>query len=61
MDLWRLCGLIIFVGVCLWAANEYIPMQPMVKKILNGVVIVGLLIFLFSVFFGPIPSIRVGR
>lgn len=37
---------IIAIGVLLWLANQYIPMQPQVKQILNAVVIIGLVIWL---------------
>lgn len=42
-------GLII-VGVVLWLINSYIPMQPTIKKILNAVVIIVVILWLLSVF-----------
>lgn len=38
------------VGVLLWAINEFIPMQASVKKLLNIVVIVALVIWLLRAF-----------
>lgn len=61
MDLISLAILIIVVGVLLWAANQYLPMQPQVKQILNIVVVVALVIFILSLFWGYLPHIRVGK
>ena len=51
------------IGVILWMINKYIPMQSMIKKILNIVVVVGVVLWLLHVF-GVLPNIaniRVGR
>lgn len=40
--------IIILIGVLLWAANTYVPMDSKVKKVLNIFVIVGLIIWLLS-------------
>lgn len=61
MDLISLIILIIVVGVLLWAANQYLPMQPQIKQILNIVVVVALVIFILSLFWGYLPHIRVGK
>lgn len=45
---------IITVGVLLWAANTYIPLDAKVKQILNIVVILVLIIWLLNVF-GLLP------
>jgi hypothetical protein len=37
---------IIVVGVLLWLANSYIPMDGKIKKILNVVVVVGLILYI---------------
>ena len=42
--------LIIVVGVVLWAVNAYIPMASPVKKLLNVVVVLGLVIWLLWLF-----------
>lgn len=61
MDLISLIILIIVVGVLLWAANAYLPMQPQIKQILNIVVVVALVIFILSLFWGYLPHIFVGH
>jgi hypothetical protein len=61
MDLLQLVVLLIVIGVCLWLVNTYIPMDGQVKSILNAVVIIALVLWLLSLFVGPLPSIHVGR
>ena len=49
-----LVGLLILLVVCgfgLWAVNRFIPMQLWVKRLLNGVVVVALVLICLS-FFG---------
>jgi len=43
--------------------NSYIPMQSTIKKILNVVVVIGVIIWLLSVFgvIGNISTIRIGK
>lgn len=41
---------LIVVGVLLWLINSYIPMDAKIKKILNVVVIIVLVIWLLKVF-----------
>lgn len=41
---------IIVVGIILWAINTYVPMHPAVKKILNIVVILVLIVWLLKMF-----------
>ena len=54
---------LLVVGLILWAINSYIPMQPTMKKILNAVVVICVIIWLLSVFgvLGNVDAIRVGR
>jgi hypothetical protein len=49
--------------VVLWVINSYIPMQATIKKILNVVVIIAVVIWLLSVFgvTGNISAIRIGK
>jgi hypothetical protein len=49
---------IIVVGVILWLVNSYIPMQNTVKRILNAVVIIILVIWLLKVF-GVLDSLQI--
>jgi hypothetical protein len=62
MPLINLVIVLVVVGVLLWGINSYIPMQATVKKILNVVVIIALIIWLLSVFgvIGNISAIRIG-
>ena len=63
MPLLQLVIILVLIGAGLWAINAYIPMQPTVKKILNVVVIIAVVLWLLSVF-GILPNvanIRVGR
>jgi hypothetical protein len=51
---------LIVVGVLLWLANTYIPMDGKIKKILNIVVVVAVVLWLLSVFgvLGELRKIR---
>ena len=62
MSLISLIIIIVAIGVILWAVNTYIPMEPNIKKLLNVVVIVVLVLWVLSAI-GLLPelaSIRVG-
>ena len=41
---------LIVVGILLWLINTYVPMEPSIKRILNIVVIIALVIWLLKVF-----------
>ena len=58
MDLIQLLVVLIVVGVVLWLLNNYVPMQPPIKNILNIVVVLILCLWLLSVF--GISTWRVG-
>ena len=52
---------LIVIGVLLWLANTYIPMDGKIKNILNIVVVILVVLWLLSVFgifstLGPIPQ-----
>ena len=63
MPLFQVILVLVVVGVVLWAINKWIPMQPTIKKILNVVVVVCVIIWLLSVFgvIGSLSSIHVGK
>jgi hypothetical protein len=63
MSLISLVVTLIVIGVLLWLANSYIPMDPKIKNILNVVIVVAVVLWLLSIFigFGDLGSIRVGR
>jgi hypothetical protein len=62
MTLISLVVTLIVVGVLLWMVNQYIPMDANIKKILNIVVVVAVIIWLLSAFgvLGSMHDIRVG-
>jgi hypothetical protein len=41
---------LIVIGVLLWLANTYIPMDEKIKKILNAVVVILVVVWLLDVF-----------
>jgi len=57
MPLLHLIIALVVVGVVLWVINNYIPMQATIKKILNVVVIMAVILWLLSVF-GFIDSLQ---
>jgi hypothetical protein len=61
MSLISLIVTLIVIGVLLWLINSYIPMDGKIKKIINVVVVVCVVIWLLSVFgvIGHAGSIRV--
>jgi hypothetical protein len=63
MPLLQLVVLLIVVGFLLWLMNAYIPMQPTIKRIINIVVIIAVVLWLLSVFglFSGLSGIRVGH
>jgi type IV secretory pathway TrbL component len=63
MPLIQLVIILAVVGMLLWAINSYIPMQSTMKKILNAVVVIGVIIWLLNVFglIGDISTIRIGK
>jgi low temperature requirement protein LtrA len=61
MDLISLLITLVVIGVALWAVNTYIPMDGKIKQIVNIVVVLGVVLWLFSVFSGYLPHVRVGK
>jgi formate hydrogenlyase subunit 4 len=59
----QLVLVLVVVGVILWVINSYIPMQSTIKKILNVVVGIVVIIWLLSVFglIGNLSTIRIGK
>ena len=56
MPLFNLLLVLIVVGVLLWLVNTYIPMDAKIKKILNVVVVIVLVLWLLKAF-GLLSSI----
>jgi len=63
MPLLQLVVALVIVGVVLWVINTYIPMNSGIKKILNLVVIVVVVLYLLSLFgvLDSVSRIRIGR
>ncbi len=62
MPLINLVIVLIVVGVLLWLVNAYIPMDDKIKRILNVVVLIVVVLWLLQVFgiLGSIDTVRVG-
>ena len=62
MSLITLVIVLVVVGVVLWLINSYIPMQSTIKKILNAVVVIVVVLRLLSAFgvIGSMDTIRIG-
>ena len=62
MPLLQLVMVLIVVGVLLWLVNRFIPMQGMIKSILNAVVVIAVVLWLLNVFglFHSLSRIHVG-
>ena len=50
MPLFTILIVLIIAGVLLWLVNSYIPMDRVIKKIFNAVVVIVLVIWLLKVF-----------
>lgn len=63
MPLIDLVVVLIVVGVLLWFVNAYIPMDRKIKKILNIVVVITVVVWLLQTFglLESLDSIRIGR
>jgi hypothetical protein len=63
MSLIGLVVVLIVVGVLLWLVNTYLPMDAKIKRILNAVVVIAVVIWLLQVFgvMGSLSTIRVGQ
>lgn len=64
MSLISLVLVLIIIGVLLWLINTYIPMDAKIKKIINIVVVVAVVIWVLGIFFGGwhgIENIKIGK
>lgn len=63
MPLIHLIIVLVAVGVLLWLVNNYIPMDWKIKRILNVIVVICVIVWLLSVFgvIGSLSGLRVGR
>ncbi|HXA00032.1 MAG TPA: Thivi_2564 family membrane protein [Candidatus Dormibacteraeota bacterium] len=62
MPLIQILLALIVVGVLLWLVNNFIPMAGTIKKILNWVVVIAVVVWLLNVsgLFHHLSGIRVG-
>ncbi|NEX22793.1 hypothetical protein G3480_21225 [Thiorhodococcus mannitoliphagus] len=62
MPLITLIMTLVVVGLILWLINNYIPMDGTIKKILNVVVVILVILWLLSVFglMPPLSGMRIG-
>ena len=63
MSILSVLVLIIVVGILLWAVNSYVPMAAPVKRLLNVVVVLGLVFWLLWAFgvFGYLGGFELPR
>jgi uncharacterized membrane protein YvlD (DUF360 family) len=63
MSLISVVFILIVVGVLLWLANKYIPMDNKIKTIINAVVVIAVILWLLSAFgvLGSLGSIQIGH
>jgi len=61
MSLISLLVVLIAVGVILWLINTYIPMDAKIKKILNAVVVIVVILWLLQAFgiLGNLSNLRI--
>lgn len=54
---------LVVVGLLLWLVNQYLPLQPPFKTLINAVVIIAVVLWLLSVFgvLGALTGARVPR
>ena len=52
MSLISLVLVLIVIGVLLWLINTYIPMDAKIKKIINAVVVVAVVLWVLGIFVG---------
>jgi hypothetical protein len=62
MPLIDLIVALVVLGVGLWLINNYIPMDSTIKKILNVVIVIAVVLWLLSAFglLGPMSGLRIG-
>ena len=63
MPLIQLVIALVVVGIALWLINNYISMDATIKKILNVVLVMVLIVWLLSIFgfLGSVSQLRIGR
>jgi CHASE2 domain-containing sensor protein len=49
------------IGLLTWAVTTYIPMPEAIKRLIVGVVIIGVVVFLIGLWFPSLRAVRFGR
>lgn len=62
MPVIQLIAVLVVVGIVMWLINSYIPMQSSIKKILNVVVIIAVILYVLMAFgvLGSFREVRLG-
>jgi hypothetical protein len=62
MSLLGLIITLVVVGVLLWLLNNYVPMDGKIKRILNAVVVIVVVVWLLQAFgvLGSLRNMRIG-
>jgi hypothetical protein len=50
MPLLQVLEVLLVVGVLLWLVNRFVPMQAMIKSILNAVVVIAVVLWILNIF-----------
>lgn len=61
MSLITIVIVLIVVGLLLYAANNWLPMDAKIKQILNVVVVLAVILWLLAIFLPGVSDIRVPR
>jgi len=63
MDLVQFVIILVVIGFLLWMVNNYIPMDRKIKKILNLVVVIAVVLWVGNLFgiFDSLRGIRIGK
>jgi hypothetical protein len=63
MPLLQVLIILVIAGVVLWLINNYLPMDNKIKKILNVVAVIIVVLWLLSIFgvLDSVSRIRIGR
>lgn len=60
MSLITIIVVLIVVGLLLYAANNWLPMDPKIKQILNVVIVLAVILWLLAIFLPGFGDVRVG-
>lgn len=61
MSLINLIVILVVIGMLLFVANRWLPMDPKIRQILNVVVVLAVILWLLAIFLPGVSDIRVPR